>query len=430
MAIRRILVVLGSTLPVQVGGLLTVVITARLLGPEGRGILAQLLSWALVLASLGGLSLFEEVIYQTAQRHDGDAPLDAVRAGLAVAAMTSLFTLAIGAATIPWTFDIGAKTTLVAVLIAAMIIPANQISMVIAAYFQATSLGRIWTAMRLVAPVTALAAMAIFAEIGGALPPVLFLLPQIVGSVLVIGIGLWYMRGLGMAARLPHGAEMSSLLRYSWRVHASALGAQREHWDRLIVSYCISAFAMGQYAVASTLPAALMALAVTLDMMLFPHFARRGATIEEFMQPARVAIYIVILGGATIAAASWLLIPTIFGNDHIPAVGTAIVMSMTYTVIAIRYIIGGGFKAMDMPFRHGRGDLIAFAATFALLLPAAIYYGAVGAAIAALTIQVIVLGIGLHAFQSQFGQAWWKLFFLSRRDAAMVIGQLRTLRLR
>lgn len=430
MAMRRILVVFASTFFVQAAGMVTGVMTARLLGPEGRGILAQLLSWALVLGSLGGLSLSEAVIYRTAQRRKEDGPVDALRAGLTVATITGIITLTVGLATIPLTFDIGGQVALGAVLIAAIVIPTNQFSALMAAYYQARSLGRVWTAMRLASPITGLIGIAIFLTMRDSLSPAIFLLPQIIAYTLVIGMGLYFIRGLGLTNRMPTRAEMADLLRYSFRVHASSLGAQREHWDRLIVNYCISAFAMGQYAVASTLPAALMAIAVTLDMMLFPYVIRQGATVEVFVRPARAAIYFIVLVGASVGGACFLLIPTIFGKAFTPAVPIAMIMSMTYTVIGIRYIIGSGFKAMNMPFRHGRGDLIAFGATFVALAPAALLFGGIGAAFAALAIQIMVLGIGLNAFQRAFGMPWWKLFLLTRQDVAMAIALVGSLRRR
>lgn len=427
MAMRRILAVFATTFFIQAAGMITGVMTARLLGPEGRGILAQLLSWGLVLSSLGGLSLAEAVIYYTARHEHDEGRIDTLRAGLVVACITALATLGVAALTVPWMFDFRGDLTLSAVLLASLVIPTNQISLVMAGHYQATSIGRIWSAIRLGNPVIALVAIGIFVAMRDRVHPMMFLLPPIIGSIYVLIIGFWFVRGRHLAGRLPRGSEMTALLKYALRVHPSALGAQREHWDRLIVSYCIGAFAMGQYAVASTLPAAMMALAVTIDTLLFPHFVRKGATIAAILQPARMALYLVMLGGCFIAVVCWLSIPTIFGQAFTPAVKIALVMSMTYTAIAMRFILGSAFKAVNLPFRHGRGDLIAFGLTMLLMPAGALTFGGLGAALAALTIQVIVLCIGFNAFQRHFDIPWWHLLRPSRQDVTLVLAQIRTL---
>jgi hypothetical protein len=75
---------------------LMVAITARYLGPEGRGIVAAATGWVAVVAGLGGLSLGQVAIHAAAGRHK-DTWLPSVFGSLLVIVAVATVTLWIGA---------------------------------------------------------------------------------------------------------------------------------------------------------------------------------------------------------------------------------------------------------------------------------------------------------------------------------------------
>src|SRR5947199_1686655 len=75
----------------MIGGMVAMIITARFLGPQGRGVIAAATSWVALFVTFGHLSLSHVIVYVVGARDRAEA-LPAVAGSLL--AITAVITLA------------------------------------------------------------------------------------------------------------------------------------------------------------------------------------------------------------------------------------------------------------------------------------------------------------------------------------------------
>lgn len=87
----------GARIYAVAAGAVTLLITARILGPEGRGIVATSVTWALLYATIGYLSLGQVAIHRATGRHHSEWLGPTLAALLAMTAIVSVIGWAVAA---------------------------------------------------------------------------------------------------------------------------------------------------------------------------------------------------------------------------------------------------------------------------------------------------------------------------------------------
>lgn len=415
----RLLYAFGATFLIQLSGMFTGIVAARLLGAAGRGSLAELTSWAIGLAALGSLSVNEAVVYLAAKSPDRADQGKVLSTALFVAAVTSILTLLLAAYSIPWLSIHGQSGAGTAILLGLALIPVTQFSFILAAFFQSLGSTRLWTLIRLCPAVIGASFAALFLATSLGRSVEYFLLAALTGSLITLLLCGAFVWRHGATLSRPDAANAKKLLSFAVRSHPASIGGQRENLDRLLVSMFVPVASLGHYAVAATLPAMLMAVASTSDMVLFPSLALESDPKRSrllFMRATRLAICLLALAAITIALASIVLIPVLFGEEYRPAVALAPVMSATYFLVAARFVIGSGYKAFGQPFRHSRGDLLAFGVSAVAIPLGAMTWGILGAAVAALLAQAAAFALALWGFKTGTGATLRQLFSFEAAD--------------
>ncbi|HEX4098829.1 MAG TPA: oligosaccharide flippase family protein, partial [Caulobacteraceae bacterium] len=318
---RRALLAFASSGVIQLAAVITGLLSARLLGPSGRGVLASIISVTAVMAAVGLISIGEATVFRTASARN-DAERDSIlSAALSLAAAMAVLTVLAGIGIDHLVFRDPAA--LHDALFFLSFVPLNFIGLVMVASCQGRRGGLTWSLLR-ATPQTVNAVSCLYlllAHEGGQVRN--FLLVQIVSNLVLIGMAAAFLLAQKVRLRPFSTTTVRGLLSFGLRMHPAAVGsAAREQLDRIVMTLILPAAALGQYAVAATLAVALMLVGITVDMVAFPRVAGErdmAAKRFVFLRYARVGITLVAGAAVILAIASQFLIPILFGRAYVPA---------------------------------------------------------------------------------------------------------------
>lgn len=340
----------GATAIIAALGILTSIVLARSLGPEGRGALLAIVFWSILLLSIFYLSLNEATTYHVARARadgkEGDCELECrsaltlhlLMAGGVTAISLPLLPLALGAER--------ASYLPLALSFAAVFTPLTILDL----YFNAVRQGRgdvrNFNILRLCQPLVyaaGLIALILFQSlrIDTVLATTLFA----TGVSVLLGL---YFEG----ARIPgwNFPAMLELLRTGLRIHGvNLLVCIAAEADKLIVLRWMDDASAGLYAVALGVSMLGSGLVVqTLIVLAYPKIsttADRGQQVALICRFTHAAMLLLLLiNGAAAAVAPWA-IPLLFGEAFAAAVPVAMILLLANTFRGVRQVMDRALRA-------------------------------------------------------------------------------------
>ncbi len=386
---RHLLQSFASTGTIQAINLLTGVLVARLLLPEGRGELAIVMLWPNLMLMIGFCGLDQAVIYHTARAREQAGPRSRAvfLAAVVPGALLMLGTAVIGWFLLPWILTpeheelIGLSRAFL--LVATPLHLVNNLLM-------AVLLGRQkllqWNLLRLVQPLCYLLALVALWSAGAVSvlhTMAVFLASSLVVSLFLVPTGFHEMRGSLPKAALP----TREVFGYAARVHLQALcQILARRIDQALISLYLLAADLGLYVVALALASALEMLSGTLSMVAFPKIASQASEAGKqalFGRYFRFNLALLLTGAIGLwLLGPWLLV-LLFGAAFEPAGAVLRVLVLAAVFQGLSGSLSFGYKAHDRLSVVNQGaflSLLAAAPAFALLLPS---HGLLGAAWAA-----------------------------------------------
>ncbi len=386
--------------------LVTSILLARNLGPDGRGLLLALTFWPPFWSALLNLSLNEAVAYHVARSDvgsdkEGRNRLEASSAALQaiVAVATTLCTLALIATTLPTDLRPHLSTAL---WFAAVFAPVTIVDLHFKAVLQGRGSITQLNVVRLVQPVL-YAGGVVGLAIAGRL--------DVEGTLVVMAAALTVSAALsamyaGVPHRVPSRFLVKQLLSSGWRYHTLnvVLYAAAE-FDKLVVLYVLSQEQVGFYAVAigvSALGAGLIvqSLAILLGRRLPMLESRRdqGEIIVIAVQCS--ALLLGVVNGFAAAFAGWW-VPLLFGDAFAPAVPTVQILLGLGVVKGLRQVLDRGLRAAHVTRVSLAAEATALVTGLPLAIAGGLWLGAEGVAVgmfAANTLSLaVMLALGLRA---------------------------------
>jgi O-antigen/teichoic acid export membrane protein len=372
----------GTNVGVAVISLLNVLVTARVLGPDGRGELALLTTIAILTANLSAFGLYEANANIGGVEPEQRGPLIANSVLLAlllggaaagiVAVLVALFP-ALGGGTDP------ELQALALVAIPVLILQGGLTTLIQSQYGFA-----ITNAAWLFAPVTNLAVNGAFAALG-LLTVGSAIAVWIAGQVAATAMLAWHsLRGL---PRLPgpDPALARRMLAFGARTHLGRVMTMGNYrLDQWFVGAIAGHRELGLYSVAVAWAEALFYLPTALGMVQRPDLVRAAPT-EAGARAAmvfRAALLLTVLLAVGLVVAAPVLCVTIFGEDFRGSIDDLRVLAFgAFGIVALK-LLGNALNAQGKPMLANIGVGVAFATTVVLdllLIPA---HGGIGAAIA------------------------------------------------
>jgi O-antigen/teichoic acid export membrane protein len=365
----------GLTLGVN---LVTGVIVARGLGPDGRGALAAVVAAMSVTAWLVAMGGRQAVAYHHA-RHPADAPR-LVATWLALVTGLAAVGIGVGELVLPHLLAAQSEATLELARLYLLMV----LGMLVGDVIYATLLGDFDFAfvnlMRLLQPAAvALAYTALWAS--GHLSVGTALLATVAAAAVdlaVAGTRLIRRHGLGRPSRTLAGTT----LWYGVRAHGSATaGVVNTRLDLAIIPAFLAASSVGLYAVATSVSWIVFTLASALGSLVLPVAARdgeRGVAIVVRSLHATLAVGTVT--ALAIGAVAEIGVRLVYGDEFSGAVVPLWILLPGCVLLAAAGVLGSGLYGLGRPFTAGLTNAVGMVVTVVGLLLFLERWGIVAAA--------------------------------------------------
>lgn len=393
-------------------GIATGILSARLLLPEGRGVLAAVLFWPQIAASIGLLNL-HTAIAQRASQDSADVKkivVTSICLALCLAGITALLTCfllpyLLGSERAQWLTL--ARNYLVAFL------PFNFVGLSLLAVDQAKLHFTRYNLFRLLAPATYLCGLlALWAFNAVTVENVLWV--NWAGAFLVSVVMVATNKQFGT---YPCWKEAKKLLRISVRLQlATSLILVASQMDRVAIMTLMDNEAIGLYTVAFTFAASgLSILTTSFQAILFPKLARTDdvTTQREILAKGlRYVMLLIVVGSLPLMSLSPWLIPFLFGKEFKAAVVPAMILFVVYVPMAMQQVIVQSLYSLNQPRPTAVNAVVTSCVFFLTSWPLGVRFGLVGILLALLLANLVGLYYLLSYLRQQLGllpKDWWGL---------------------
>lgn len=372
-SIKRALVgTVFADLVVLAIGVATGPVAARLLQPEGRGAVAAVTFWPILLASAGLFSLNEATTYRIGARPERYEITTASAFRLSL--LFSLLTISLGLLLIPRLLGPDRASLVgIALLYLVFFVPTNATALTLASTDHGQLRFARYNLQRVAVPAIYLAGLLI-----------LWATDRVtVGAVVAascLGTITLAVYRIGSQIRTVFARatweETSALLKLALSFHpASLLMFLATQADQFMVLTLWNNETLGKYVVALTISSSSLSVVCGgFQRVLFPHIANRTAEAnpERLMaRGIRMASLAMVLSSTVLALILGWLLPLLFGEPFRSSVGPARVLLFAYILVALRNLMIQLLRGMG----EGKAGAIASALAASLFVPTAYLLG-------------------------------------------------------
>lgn len=355
------------------------VVTARVLGPVGKGELAALTFLIGMVAQLAGLSLGDTAVILSAQRLATLRSALAASLGILVIALpVSVLLFVLLALTVLPSYGLGTIAVGAALIV---VVTAGSVAVQFA---NAHSLFARTSAITIIAALVSVTLTWLFVavlklDVAGAL-----LANLAAAAVTVVPVTLLLRHDLAaprldlpyLAKALRTGAQLQ-LTQFILHLAGRA--------DILVVLWLAGAAAAGTYSVAVTVGGLAAMAPLALALTTFPRIAYGGQAMADDLtaQTCRLALAAAVLSSVPLLLASPFLVPLLFGGAFEAAVVPAAVLLGSYTLASGQWVIGRAIAARGRPGVLAKSYALGTATTLVIDLFVVPALGLLGASLAA-----------------------------------------------
>jgi enterobacterial common antigen flippase len=394
---RSYAVTLAGSGGVLVLTLFTGVVSARLLGPDGRGAVGAIAAWAMLASFIGGVGFRDGMNWLEAR--DGRLTPKVLTSTVMSTAALAIVTIVVTQLFVPLGFRAQADT----------VVRTAQVAMVwVLPYMMYNALGSLFGARQQFGAITWMRVGQPFLYAVGlgvvwwidrvgigevvALQALSFVIPALLAFVVLArqsGMG----RFDGDLTR--QGAS------YGFRAFGSTLGQlANSRLDLLVLPAILLAADIGLYVVAVSAASMIVGLFGSLSLVVFPAAARAGGAHAVAL--TRRAIRLVLLASALVAitigvVAPWL-VELLYGSEFSGAVTPLRLLLPGTCCWAAAAIVSSGLKAIGRPGSASAAQFVGVGVTVVGLAVLLGPFGIAGAAIASSLSYFTVLVVGLVLF--------------------------------
>lgn len=361
------------------------IVTARALGPDGKGVVAAVLAWPQLFGWLLLIGLGAATSLRVAERHDEALP-DALGNALVYCLTVGLVGVGVGLTLLPAALDHLGPSAAAAARLALVAIPISMLGEVLMGINLALGRTKRYNTARIGGGVTILVLSIALVAIGRATPE------TVVGAALIGGLFTIGLAGGGLPWRSLRVAlgRLRSDLAYGAKVFlTSLLGLVNLRLDILLMTVFLGASEIGWYTIAVGVMLPITVVTTAASSLIMPAIGRRrsspgGSGSVDVALIRRTALRYSLLTLAMAVGVAALVpwgLPLVFGQPFAPAVALAWILLPGFVAQGYAYIVNAGMVGMRKPWvgnvSQGCG-VIFTAAMLPILLPR---YGATGAAI-------------------------------------------------
>ncbi len=365
-------------------GMTSGILAARLLGPRGRGELAAIQTWPMLIGYLSVLGLGDALIYYAARERE--------HAGMYLGSAVSLTALVSGPIillayfVIPFALSAQPSSVITAARWYLLIIPLVPLQMLPFSLFRGLGEFGVWNLLRLCPPLCWLLIL-VGAWLASSYSPSRLANLFLVAMLLVVFLQAFVVRQrVGRVA--SETKTFVPLLRYGLPCILSTLPQLLNlRLDQMVMTIFLPPVALGLYVVAVAWAGAINPLLTAMAAAQFPEVAAKLEWAERaraFLRGTRLAALMALLTGLVLTIATPWAIKLLFGPRFSGAVPSGLILVPAGAVAGVNGVIEDGLRGLGRPALVMRAEMTGLVVTIICLATMLRPLGILGAAIASL----------------------------------------------
>lgn len=389
---------IATRMVILIGGVAASVITARSLGPAGRGSYYYVITLAAMTAQFANLGLHASNTVLVSRdpglfpRLAGNSVYVSVLLGTIIAGCVVAVCAMFQPATVDWHW----------LLFAIPLVPALVLNLLLSNLFVGIGRIRAFNAVQIAVSVTALGSIALGA-LAGASAYAFIALTTAANVVVAVGLVAWLYARRQLALR-PDAGLLKSGLTLSLRAFlVNTLSFLVLRSNVLVLGHSGAGTELGYYSIGAQVFDVATLVPISIATVLFPVFARSGGAWRSLRDSVRrVALAMGILcavGGSLTPFA----VPFLFGEAFRPAIAVTLALLPGSWAFGLISIISQHLAVHGFPRVQVWTWLAALVSLWAAAPYAAAQSGAIGAAVMLSAVSIIVLGV-LYRAASRYRQ--------------------------
>lgn len=376
---------LAATALIQLLAAVGGVVLARTLGPTGRGELAVVMLWPILILTLGTLGVTDSITYHAARRLAPLRALVGTSFGLALAQGVAL--IALGLVVVPLVLARYSSEVVRDCLLFLTVIPIQLLWLYMLSVLNGVHRFTAFNVLR-VAPLAiatpGLVGLAIAGRLTITTAVVTYLLAQLLAMVAATGVVLSRAGGLDP----PNSSVASRVLAFGWRSQLSTISnLPQVRLDQLAISLLLAPAALGLYVVAWNVTLVTSLIGFSVVYAALPAVAAKATRGERRLAARRYVSGTLVISLAT-AIPLFLFAPSIlrvaFGSEFVGIADVLRILLVASVVLGTSRVLGavlkGANRPLDATIAEGAGIAVTVVG-LATLLP---LFHTTGAAIALL----------------------------------------------
>lgn len=327
----------------------TGIITARSLGPAGRGELSAMILWPLFLASVTTLGVPSSLIYYLRLYPKDRNKL--IANGLCLAAVMGTIAAAVSWYVLPLWLHQYSSQVIYAAQLFILTVPICSINLAGRAVLEASHDFIASNAVQTITPFVTLLGLLVLLSIHH-LDPYTAAIAYIAASIPTLWLMIIRVRRNGINGLWINSITMKPILSYGIRSYGvDVLGTLALQVDQVLVVGLLSPSAMGSYVVVLSLSRMLNLFQNSVVMVLFPKAAGRCREDVVVMtgDAVRISGLVTTVCGTLVCIAGPTLLRTLYGPEYADAVGALRILVVEVILSGATFVLAQAFMALDRP---------------------------------------------------------------------------------
>ena len=365
--------------------LLTSMMAARLLGPQGRGAFAAILLWPTFLALVAPLGMPEALVYfvsgksPTAGRQLGTALVIALAASVPLAVAAYLL--------LPYLLQADQASVLRSARIYLLILPVMALQVPLMHSLLAWQNFHAFNVLRLGGQLSWLAVLCIAWAAGVRAPDTLALWNMAAVCAVCAATAVAVSRTIPGPYR-PDRQFVVPLLRFGLPSVLTAVPSQLNYrFDQMLMAAFMSASSLGLYVVAANWSNVLLPITGAIQTVSFPKIAAATSQRAKYGVAVRAlqgGLAVAVAGAVALIVLTPVAFRLLYGADFAAAIPVAQVLLVAAIAAATKGLLGDAFRGLGRPTVWLWAELVSLVLSVLLLLVLLPRYGLMGAALASL----------------------------------------------
>lgn len=425
---NHLFITMAANLALAAIGMLTGIMAARLLGPQGRGELAAIQTWPTFIAGLAMLGFPEAVTYFTAKRPDYAARYltTAVFATLAA----SVFFILVGYLLLPYLLSAQSLEIIRASQIYLLLIPIFSLVGMLYHPLRGRNDFFVWNILRLSPAVGWLFVLLLGVFLGidsavwlsGA-----YLIVLSISFIPIFTVVRWRIPG----PYTPEPSAVKPLLKYGLPSLASTLPSNLNlRLDQMIMVAFITPTLLGIYAASVSWGGAIVPILSAIGIVAFPKIASKSNNSER-KDSLIQSIHLGLIMGSFLCLLLIILtpifIPLLFGQEFTPAIPSAMILVIAGFFSSMNIILEESTRGLGNPKAVLYAEIVGLFVTCLLLLLLLRPLGIIGAAISSLVGYSLITVTLVFLLKMETGCSLKELLIPTSEDVNLILNKTKGL---